>query len=125
MTKFWLRGDVGGSGFGKDEQWRLRGWVRRIVLFDGERRKGLFYKVKDGKLALCVISKDVAKTLHCYQDCHGHFVGHLLTEYLLGKAYWPTRVKDAQYFARTCNNHSGYRVDRVPIDFHEYICVDT
>ena len=25
----------------------------------------------------------------------------------------------------TCNDHSSYRVDRVPIDFHEYICVDT
>ena len=24
-----------------------------------------------------------------------------------------------------CNDHSSYRVDRVPIDFHEYICVDT
>ena len=24
-----------------------------------------------------------------------------------------------------CNNHSSYRVDRVPIDFHEYIRVDT
>ena len=25
----------------------------------------------------------------------------------------------------SCNDHSSYRVDRVPIDFHEYICVDT
>ena len=24
-----------------------------------------------------------------------------------------------------CNDHSSYRVDRVPIDFHEYICMDT
>ena len=24
-----------------------------------------------------------------------------------------------------CNDHSSYRVDRVPIDFHEYTCVDT
>ena len=24
-----------------------------------------------------------------------------------------------------CNDHSSYRVDRLPIDFHEYICVDT
>ena len=24
-----------------------------------------------------------------------------------------------------CNDHSSYRVDRMPIDFHEYICVDT
>ena len=24
-----------------------------------------------------------------------------------------------------CNDHSSYRVDRVPIDFHEYISVDT
>ena len=26
---------------------------------------------------------------------------------------------------KMCNEHSSYRVDRVPIDFHEYICVDT
>ena len=30
----------------------------------------------------------------------------------------PRNIKD-------CNDHSSYRVDRVPIDFHEYICVDT
>ena len=24
----------------------------------------------------------------------------------------------------TCNNHSSYQVDRVSIEFHEYICVD-
>ena len=24
-----------------------------------------------------------------------------------------------------CNDHSSYRVDGVPIDFHEFICVDT
>ena len=23
------------------------------------------------------------------------------------------------------NDHSSYQVDRMPIDFHEYICVDT
>ena len=27
--------------------------------------------------------------------------------------------------ANQCNDHSSYRVNRVPIDFHEYICVDT
>ena len=26
---------------------------------------------------------------------------------------------------RACSDHSSYRVDRMPIDFHEYICVDT
>ena len=26
---------------------------------------------------------------------------------------------------KDCNDNSSYRVDRVPIDFHEYICVDT
>ena len=30
-----------------------------------------------------------------------------------------------QFFDFVCNDHSSYRVDRVPIDFHEYICVDT
>ena len=44
----------------------------------------------------------VAETLGFYHDCHGHFAGRVLTEYLLGKVYWPTRVKDAHYFARTC-----------------------
>ena len=102
VMRFLLRGDFGGRGLGKDERRRIRGWARRLVLFDGERRKGLFYKEKDWKLALCVMSEDVARTLECYYDCHGHFAGRLLTENLLGKAYWPMRVKDAHYFARTC-----------------------
>ena len=34
-----------------------------------------------------------------------------------------TRARDIASCSR-CNDHSSYRVDRVPIDFHEYICVD-
>ena len=79
MTRFLLRGDFGGRGLGKDERRKIRGCARRLVLFDGEQRKGLFYKEKDWKLAFCVMSEDVARTLECYNDCHGHFAGRMLT----------------------------------------------
>ena len=36
---------------------------------------------------------------------------------------WKKYISDP-ILINTCNDHSSYRVDRVPIDFHEYICVD-
>jgi len=102
LMRFLLRGDFGGRDLGKNERRRIRLWAKKFVIFDGEKRKGLFYKEKNGKLALCILEEDVETTLEQYHDCHGHFAGRLLAEYLLGKAYWPTRIKDCHYYARTC-----------------------
>ena len=104
LVRFMLQGDFGGREIGKEERRRIRLWARRFVLFDGERKKGLFYKEKDGRLALCIMPEDVIPLLERYHDCHGHFAGRMLTGYLLGKVYWPTRVKDAHYYARTCTD---------------------
>ena len=37
----------------------------------------------------------------------------------------PLSAEEVGFGVGVCNDHSSYRVDRVPIDFHEYICVDT
>lgn len=97
-----MHGDFGGRDLGKNERRRIRLWGKKFVLFDGAKKKGLFYKERDGRLTLCILSDDVTGTLERYHDCHGHFAGRLLAEYLVGRAYWPTRVKDLQYYARTC-----------------------
>ena len=43
--------------------------------------------------------------------------------------YWTPPTTQATPVVRAatirCIDHCSYRVDRVPIDFHEYICVDT
>ena len=90
VVRYLLRGDFKNRRVKKEERRRIRAWARRFVLFDRERRKGLFYEGKDGKLALCILPDDVLTTLECYHDCHGHFTRRLLTGYLLGKVYWPT-----------------------------------
>ena len=36
-----------------------------------------------------------------------------------------TVFSDHKNLEYLCNDQSSYRIDRVPIDFHEYICVDT
>lgn len=104
LIRYLLRGDFGGQDVVKNERRRIRLWGRKFVLFDGEKRKGLFYKERDGRLALCVLQEDVGSTLARYHDCDGHFAGRLLVKYLLGKVYWPTRVKDCHYYARTCQD---------------------
>ena len=80
---------------------RIRMWARNFVVFDRQRRKGLFYRERGRKLSLCVLERDVVAILTWYHDCHGHFAGLLLVQFLVRKVYWPTRVRDAYYFLRT------------------------
>ena len=104
LTRLLLRGDFAGRNMGTYERRRIRLWSRRFMLFDGRRRKGLFYTENDGRLSLCILTEDVILTLEAYHDCHGHFAGRLLIQFLLDKVYWPSRVKDCHYYTRTCED---------------------
>ena len=104
LITFLLRGDFRGRDVTKAGRQRIRMWGKRFVLFDGQRRKGLFYKEIGGKLSLCVLEEDVIGILTRYHDCHSHFAGPLLVRFLVGKAYWPTQGQDAYYFARSCES---------------------
>ena len=101
LTRFLLCGDFAGTNLGVYERRRIRIWGRRFVLFDGRKQRGLFYTEKDGRLSLCILPDDVMPTLKAYHNCHGHFAGRLLIQFLLGKVYWPTRAQDCHYYART------------------------
>ena len=104
LVRFLLRGDFQGRDLTAAGRRRIRMWARNFVVFDGQRRKGLFYRERGGKHSLCVLEWDVVAILTRYHDCHGHFAARLLVQFLVGKAYWPTRARDAYYFARTCES---------------------
>ena len=63
LVRFLVRGDFGGRDLGKNERRRKRLWGKKFVLFDGAKKKGLFYKEREGRLALCILSDDVTGTL--------------------------------------------------------------
>ena len=53
-------------------------------------------------MAECVNEDEVMGILEQCHDNHGHFGGKLLLARLIGRFYWPSRAKDAAYYARTC-----------------------
>ena len=104
LVRFLFHRDFQGRDITAAGRRRIRMWARNFVVFDGRRRKGLFYRERGGKHSLCVLEWDVVAILTRYHDCHGHFAARLLVQFLVGKAYWPTRARDAYYFARTCES---------------------
>ena len=64
----------------------------------------MFYWERDGRLSVCFLPDEVDGVLTRYHDCHGHFAGRLLLEFLIGRADWPTRGKDTHYYAQTCES---------------------
>ena len=90
LVRFLLRGDFRGRDVTAAVRRRIQMWGKRFGLFDGQRRKGLSYKERGGKLSLCVLEEDVVGILTRYHDCHGNFAGRQLVQFLVGKAYWLT-----------------------------------
>jgi hypothetical protein len=102
VVEILLEGERGGSKEGDRREWKLaRLRARRYKLFDGGR-KGLFFMERGGKVARCIDEDRVSLELFNHHDCHGHFAGKMLLSRLFSKFYWPSRAKDAHYYAQSC-----------------------
>ena len=85
----------------------------------------------DTKLVLTKPDKDEISGVLEYQSLVGSLMYAMLgprpnlayTVSTLSK--FISKPVEEHHAAAKCNDHSSYRVDRMPIDFHEYICVDT
>ena len=101
IVLFLLRGSLEGEGWTARERRRIREQSRRYRLHRGQV-KGLFYVERGGKMSRCAVEEEVDGILESHHDEHGHFAGRMLALYLLGKAYWPTRSRDTNSYARSC-----------------------
>ena len=64
----------------------------------------LLYRERNGELSVCVRKGEVSVGLEHLHDCHGHFAGGILIKMIVGRYFWPTRIKDTHYYCRTCVN---------------------
>jgi hypothetical protein len=62
----------------------------------------LVFVEKNGKEAFCVRAPEVEAILYQLHDCHGHFAAGVLLRTVIGRYYWPTRVKDIYLYCATC-----------------------
>ncbi|GAO52423.1 hypothetical protein G7K_6501-t1 [Saitoella complicata NRRL Y-17804] len=79
---------------------------RRRIIYMAHRYSlqgiDLFYRESDGKWVPCIMQGQVRDVLTKAHDLHGHFsVGQTLRN-IVGRVWWPTRVKDTQEYVRTC-----------------------
>ena len=100
-VRFLLEGALQGEDLTAQGTRLVRKQAARYRIYDGQS-KGLFFVERGGKMAECVNGDEVIGILERCHDNHRHFGGKLLLSRLIGRFYWPTRAKDAAYYARTC-----------------------
>ena len=66
--------------------------------------KRLLFIERNGKEAYCVCTGEVESILYRLHDCHGHFAAGVLLRTIMGRNYWPTRVRDVNLYWVTCTS---------------------
>jgi len=100
---------VGSDGETPDRNRRrqIQRTARRYLLlvgtgpFPGAGNK-LIYIERSGEHSLCVRKESVQSLLTQTHDCHGHFASGILVKFLIGRFYWPTRIRDVHYYCYSC-----------------------
>lgn len=64
----------------------------------------LRYQEKNGVFSLCIVESEIKKFLSMADEDHGHYSSELTFSFLVGRAYWSTRIKDVQ---RWCKSRHG------------------
>ncbi len=57
-----------------------------------------------GARSTCLIEEEIPRFLHAAHEDHGHFASALTLDFLMGRAYWPTRVKDVHAWCQSCHS---------------------
>ena len=64
----------------------------------------LKFREKNGIWSPCILEDKIIRFLSAAHEDHGHFGADLCLNYLIGRAYWPTRVKDVYAWCRSCHS---------------------
>ena len=64
--------------------------------------KLLYFTETNGRRSICLVESEVDRFLRTVHENHGHFSQSLTLDYLIGRVYWTTRVKDVEAWVRSC-----------------------
>ena len=62
----------------------------------------LRYMERTGATSICMIEEEVSSILQAAHEDHGHYASALTLDFLIGRAYWPTRVHDVFRWCQSC-----------------------
>ena len=63
----------------------------------------LMFVEANGVASVCVTELEKSRWLMAAHEDHGHHSPSLTLDYLIGRAYWPTRVKDVHAWCQSCH----------------------
>lgn len=77
--------------------------AKRYRITGGRDDAVLRYHENNGSMSLCLIEEEISRFLNAAHEDHGHFGAALAMDYLVGRAYWPTRVTDVHEWCQSCH----------------------
>lgn len=78
--------------------------AKKFKLSQDKSHPYLLYREVNGEYARCILQPDVTRVLHRFHDLHGHFAAGVMCRNMLGKYYWPGRMKDIARWCHTCDS---------------------
>lgn len=63
----------------------------------------LRYQKNTGFFSVCIMEPEIEKFLAMAHKDHSHYSSELTLSFLVGRAYWPTRVKDVKRCCELCH----------------------
>ena len=81
---------------------KVRGEACKYVLVDDDAAPFLAYREVNGDMARCLLPGEVGRILYRFHDNHGHFSSGIMGRNILGRYYWPGRMKDIARWCSTC-----------------------
>ena len=96
LMKYLKRGEdrLNELGIPKERKKMLRHQAKSHQLSYETNR--LYFVEATGAKSICLVEKKIDRFLKAAHEDHGHFASALTLDYLIGRAYWPTRVKDVE-----------------------------
>ena len=82
---------------------RIRREAEKFVLTNIDLlQPQLMYREVSGNLSMCVRANQVQRVLRRFHDNHGHFSIGIMSRNLMGRYYWPGRMKDIAHWCMSC-----------------------
>lgn len=92
---------------GRNEMRAIAGKAGSFVLgeeADYEEAGRLFYRERDGRLAMCIVEEEIEKVLTEAHDVHGHFTHGITAGRLHSNNYWPSQNADIARWTASCKS---------------------
>ena len=88
----------------KNRRRALRHRAKQYKLLSHAETQHLRFVEPTGASSICITEEEIPRFLNAAHEDHGHYATALTLDFLIGRAYWPSRVKDVHDWCRSCHS---------------------